>query len=74
MVELPGHTFWPDDIAASDETNEPFARAVGHRQVTDAHLLSLAIRQGGRLATFDGGVRDLVPARFDAGEVLELIP
>jgi hypothetical protein len=47
---------------------------VGYRQVTEAHLLSLAIRRGGRLATFDAGIRDLVPEGRDARTVVELIP
>jgi predicted nucleic acid-binding protein len=29
--------------------------------VTDAHLLALVIRHGGRLATFDRGLVDLAP-------------
>jgi predicted nucleic acid-binding protein len=29
--------------------------------VTDAHLLALAIRRGGRLATLDRGLVDLAP-------------
>jgi predicted nucleic acid-binding protein len=32
---------------------------VGHRQVTDAHLLALARRNGMRIVTFDDGVRAL---------------
>jgi len=32
------------------------------------------VTQPHHLATFDGGIRDLVPARFDAVDVLELIP
>jgi predicted nucleic acid-binding protein len=31
------------------------------RQVTDAHLLALALRRGGRLATFDRILVDLAP-------------
>ncbi len=74
IVRLPGHTFWPDDVAASEEGDAVFARVVGYRQVTDAHLLALAIRRGGRLATFDTGIRDLVPPDVDAGSILELVP
>ncbi|MGB8298830.1 MAG: hypothetical protein WCG85_25665 [Polyangia bacterium] len=29
--------------------------------MTNAHLLALAIRRGGRLATFDRGLLDLAP-------------
>ncbi len=32
----------------------------GHRQVTDAYLLTLAIRSGLRLVTFDGGIGQLL--------------
>ncbi|MDP2955841.1 MAG: VapC toxin family PIN domain ribonuclease [Longimicrobiales bacterium] len=74
IVELPGHVFWPDDAAVADEENETFARVVGYRQVTDAHLLSLAIRRGGRLATFDAGIRDLVPEGRDPSAVVEMVP
>lgn len=74
IVELPGHVFWPDDAAAADEENQAFARVVGYRQVTDAHLLSLAIRRGGRLATFDAGIRDLAPADQEPSAVVEMIP
>lgn len=72
IVAVEGHEFWPDDVAATEEGG-PFDRVVGYLQVTDAHLLGLALRRGGRLATFDGGVRDLVPAGADAGEILEVI-
>ena len=67
---LPGHVFWDDDVSPADDDARPFSRVVGHRQVTDAHLLTLAIRRGGRLATFDRGVAEL--ARDEAG-VVELI-
>ena len=66
-----GHVFWSDDVSPVDAEAACFARIVDHRQVTDAHLLTVALRQGGRLATFDGGVRDLVP---DEPEAVELIP
>jgi predicted nucleic acid-binding protein len=37
------------------------ARPLRLRQVTDAHLLALALRRGGRLATFDRILVDLAP-------------
>ncbi len=49
-----------------------FERIVGYRQVTDAHLLTLAIEKGGRLATFDRGIREIAPE--DLSDVVELIP
>lgn len=49
----PGHTFWSDDVSLVDATEIDPADLAGYRQVTDAHLLALAVRRGGRLATFD---------------------
>lgn len=70
---VPGHQFWADDVSPADPECAPFARVVGYRQVTDAHLLSLAIRNGGVLATFDQGVPGLLPPEFTA-DAVELIP
>jgi hypothetical protein len=56
------HRFWEDDVSVVDDPCGVFAEAVGHRQVTDAHLLTLAIRRGGALATFDGGITVLAGA------------
>jgi hypothetical protein len=47
IVSIGGHEFWPDDTAAADPRPGPFDRVVGYRQVTDAHLLSLAMHRGG---------------------------
>jgi hypothetical protein len=49
----------------------PFDHLVGFRQVTDAHLLTLAIHRGGRLATFDRGIAELVPS--DPSDFVEFI-
>lgn len=49
-----GHRFWPDDASLRDETL--FTLETGHRQLTDAYLLGLAVRHAGRLATFDRGI------------------
>jgi len=50
------HRFLVDDVSMTDGDVPPL---VGHRQVTDAHLLTLARRHGIRLITFDGGVQAL---------------
>jgi toxin-antitoxin system PIN domain toxin len=71
MRSLPGHVFWDDDVSAAAAHAGPYSRVVGHRQVTDAHLLTLAMRRGGRLATFDRGVTELWPR---GSGVVELIP
>ena len=70
LRELSAHAFWPDDVSAAGEGPSPFDRLVGHRQVTDAHLLSLALQRGGRLATFDKEIASLVPGRDDVVELI----
>lgn len=52
----PGHRFLVDDVSLSDAD---VPTIVGHRQVTDAHLLALARRRGVRLVTFDVGLHVL---------------
>ena len=71
MRTLPGHVFWSDDVSPTDADARIFASLVGHRQVTDAHLLTLALRRGGRLATLDRGVLELA---LDDTSSIELIP
>lgn len=49
------HAFWPDDLSLRDEMFD-LSYAPGHRQLTDVYLLGLAVRNDGRLATFDQGI------------------
>lgn len=58
------HHFWPDDLSYD---RADLGAVVGHRQVTDAYLASLARAHGGRLATFDRGLAAVHP------DVVELI-
>jgi toxin-antitoxin system PIN domain toxin len=47
------HEFWPDGISLLDDKLFDHARVHGPRQLTDVYLLALAVRNGGRLVTFD---------------------
>jgi predicted nucleic acid-binding protein len=49
----PGHRFLADDVSIGDSDVPAIA---GYRQVTDAHLLTLARRRGMRLVTFDASI------------------
>jgi toxin-antitoxin system PIN domain toxin len=48
-----GHRFLTDDVSVSDKDVPAIA---GYRQVTDAHLLTLARRHGVCLVTFDATI------------------
>jgi len=52
-----GHSFWRDDISLSDGTRIDRRHLSGHREVTDAYLLALAVHHSGTLVTFDRGLR-----------------
>jgi len=63
LTALEGHEFWVDDIALVDGGRGSQGLIRSHRDVTDAHLLALAERHGGRLVTFDTGIGRLLGAR-----------
>ena len=73
IVALPHHVFWHDDVSMVTTDFLGEVPLVGYRQVTDAHLLTLARQRGGRLATLDGKMRSLVPRGRDAAEILCLV-
>lgn len=52
----PHHHFWPDSVSLTDATLFNHAAIRGHKQITDVYLLGLAVRNGGRLATFDSSI------------------
>lgn len=58
LVSMPGHEFWEDDLPL---TMLPWRQVVGHRQVTDAYLVSLAKHRRGRLATLDRHLASVFP-------------
>ena len=63
------HSFWAHDLSLLDRSVISAHLLTGHREITDAYLLALAVRHGGRLATFDGEIRkDAVPGA-DPGHV-----
>jgi len=73
ITALPDHRFYTDDIDLSTSSLVFRERIVGYRQVTHAHLLAVAVRNGGRVATFDRGLLDLVPTGTDPDEAVVLL-
>lgn len=64
LTHLKGHSFWPINLSFLDATAPLAGRILGHRQVTDAYLLGLAIREKGILATLDKATRHLAGDEF----------
>jgi toxin-antitoxin system PIN domain toxin len=66
LTEHPRHVFWPDALPYLDIADFLSMRVQGHRQITDAYLLGLAVRNGGVLATLDAGIRHIASAEYSA--------
>ncbi len=60
QIRQTDHAFWPDDVSLCDNAWFDPDRILGPNQITDAYLLALALKNGGRLATFDRSIT--VPA------------
>jgi len=73
LVAAAGHAFWADDKSLSSSPFVAVERIAGTKQVTDAHLLAVALRHRGALATLDRGCRQIVPKGAPASSV-ELVP
>ena len=65
LKQAGAHRFLVDDVSITDRE---FPEIQGYRQVTDAHLLSIARKNSKPLLTFDAGIGDLA----DNGEVILL--
>lgn len=50
------HQFWADDQSLLDDDLFNWTHLLGPRQLTDAYLLALAVRNKGRFVTLDGRV------------------
>jgi len=73
LTDADDHVFWPDDISLCRSPHVSVERIVGHRQVTDAHFVALALRHHGRLATFDRGLEDVIPPGVTPDHVLVIL-
>jgi toxin-antitoxin system PIN domain toxin len=66
------HEFWPDDVSLLDPDLVDPARIHGPRQLTDLYLLALALRHGGRFATFDHAIASQAVKGFKTAGLLVL--
>ena len=73
-LQRAGHEFWAEDLPVAETLSRVRNRLVGHKQVTDAALLSLATRHNHKLATFDHGLLALLPPNAPETRHIEVIP
>ena len=55
-IKAGDHEFWPCDIVMTDPSVVESDALIGHRQITDAYLLALAVHHGGQFVTLDRSV------------------
>jgi hypothetical protein len=60
-LQHPAHEFWPDELTVAQSAAILQKPLHGHRQLTDAYLLSLAIYKRARFVTFDKRIASLLP-------------
>jgi hypothetical protein len=72
ITALPGHTFWADDRTLAASARIAWDRIGSAARVTDAHLLAIALRHRGCLATFDRALANLIPPGAPRDSVLLL--
>ena len=66
------HEFWSDEISLLNPNVVDSTRIHGPRQLTDIYLLALAVKQEGRLVTFDTGVPLAVVRKATADNLVVL--
>lgn len=68
------HRFWAADLELPQIWGYFPGRLRGHRQITDAYLLALAIHREGVLVTRDRGIRSLLPEGSPLAKHLLVLP
>ena len=56
QIDRTDHVFWPDDLSIADGAVFDVSGILGPNQITDAYLLALAVKNGGRFVTLDQGL------------------
>jgi uncharacterized protein len=73
----PNHSFWQDSVSLAEMDLMLGNRIKGPNQITDAYLLTMAIRNNGKLVTFDYRTQSLAPhgsQEHDALLILRPVP
>jgi toxin-antitoxin system PIN domain toxin len=73
-LKHPAHRFWAADLGFGEAVWRFQGRLVGHRQVTDAYLLGLALHKRGKLATLDESVVALLEPKSAERDRVVVIP
>ena len=64
LAKRPGYRYWPITESWASLVAPFRERIFGHRQVTDAYLLGLAVKEDGVLVTMDKGIEFLAGREY----------
>ena len=67
------HSFFALDMPIAEVAALCTGGLIGHRQVTDAYLLALAVKRKCKLVTFDAGLKQLLATERERDAQIELI-
>jgi hypothetical protein len=67
------HSFFPLDMQITEVAALCTGGLMGHRQVTDAYLLALAVKRKCKLVTFDSGLAQLLATESERRVHVELM-
>ena len=73
-LKHPAHRFWAADIPFGDAVRRLQNRLVGHKQVTDAYLLGLAVHKRGKLVTLDRNLGAFLDPKSGEQDRIVVIP
>ncbi len=73
IISLPDHIFLEDATTLTSSPHVAREKLTGYRQVTDAHLLAIALQHGVTLVTFDRGLRSLLPSTIESDRAVETL-
>ncbi|MBV9073380.1 MAG: VapC toxin family PIN domain ribonuclease [Acidobacteria bacterium] len=60
-VEQTSHRFWPADVDYQTAIASSAASLSGHKQISDAYLVGLAMHHRGKFATLDQRIKTMLP-------------
>jgi uncharacterized protein len=69
----PKHTLLPMDFGFEEVLGRCTGGLFGHRQITDAYLLTTAARHGMKLLTFDSGISQLLATDTERSQLLTVL-
>jgi toxin-antitoxin system PIN domain toxin len=67
------HRFWPDAVSLVQPGTLVANHLLGHRQLTGAYLLALAVQNRGRFVTLEGAVPIKAVSGAEADDVVRLV-